>query len=430
MNYIEMGTEELQSVLTELKAQFADVRSKKLSLNMSRGVPGKDQLDLTNEMLTHCLDGDHFSEEGVDCRNYGVLDGIIEAKRLFLPMLGVNEDEIIIGGNSSLQLMYDSIARAMLLGVYGGTKRWDDYASDGNHVKFICPCPGYDRHFAICESMGIEMISVAMTPDGPDMDAVELIVSSDETVKGIWCVPMYSNPEGITYSDATVKRFARLRPKADDFRIYWDNAYCMHHLTDDHDVLLNLLDECKNIGTQDMVYIFASTSKISFPGGGLAVMVASKENITFIKKQMSYQTIGYDKLNQLRHARFFKDYDGMVKHMEKHRALLQPKFHAVTELLEAEIAPLGIGEWTTPKGGYFISFNGMDGTAKRTVYLCRQAGLVLTGAGATFPYGLDPRDRNIRIAPTSPAVTELLDAMQVFALCVKIAAAEQLLKQK
>jgi aspartate/methionine/tyrosine aminotransferase len=423
-----MGKDALETVLSGLKTEFDERRSQKQSLNMSRGVPGKDQLNLTNEMLTHCLDGDHYSEEGVDCRNYGVLDGIIEAKRLFFPMLGVNEDEIIIGGNSSLQLMYDSIARAMLLGVYGGTKRWDDYAVDGARVKFLCPCPGYDRHFAICESMGIEMIPIAMTPTGPDMDAVELIVSSDETVKGIWCVPMYSNPEGITYSDETVKRFARLRPKADDFRIYWDNAYCMHHLTDDHDTLLNLLDECKSVGTQDMVYIFASTSKISFPGGGLAVIAASKENITFIKTQMSYQTIGYDKLNQLRHAKFFRDYEGIVNHMEKHRALLQPKFNTVLSMLETEIAPLGIGEWTKPKGGYFISFNGLNNTAKRTVYLCRQAGLILTGAGATFPYGLDPKDRNIRIAPTSPTVEELTRAMRVFVLCVKIAAAEQQLK--
>ena len=420
--YKDMNKEQLLAEKEKVQAKYDEYKAMGLKLDMSRGKPAPIQLDLTEDMLLHCLDGEYISETGIDCRNYGVLDGIYEAKRLFMPMLGVGRYEIIVGGNSSLCLMYDSIARAMLLGVLGGKKPWSKY----EHVKFLCPSPGYDRHFAICESMGIEMITVPYKSDGPDMDMVEKLVAEDEEIKGIWCVPMYSNPSGITYSDEVVRRFARLNPKADDFRIFWDHAYCVHHLTDTPDQLLNILEECKKTGKEDMVYIFTSTSKISFPGGGLAVLAASEANVNFIKNQMSYQTIGYDKLNQLRHARFFKDYEGIKEHMKLHRAVVAPKFKVVLYMLEKEIEPLGIGEWHKPNGGYFVSFNGMPNTAKRIVALCKEAGVVLTGAGATFPYGKDPEDRNIRIAPTYPTVDELAKAMEIFCTSVKLASIEQL----
>ena len=423
--YKELSKEKLAELKAQLEKQYEDYKALGLKLDMSRGKPAPEQLDLSKEMLTHCLDGDYISETGIDCRNYGVLDGIYEAKRLLMPMLGVGRYEIIIGGNSSLQLMYDTIARAMLLGVLGGRKPWSKY----EHVKFLCPAPGYDRHFAICQSMGIEMITVPYLNDGPDMDMVEKLVSEDEEIKGIWCVPMYSNPEGITYSDEVVRRFANLSPKADDFRIFWDNAYCVHHLTDTPDHVLNILEECKKSGKENMVFEFTSTSKISFPGGGLAAIGASEANIEFIKSQMTYQTIGYDKLNQLRHARFFKDFDGIKAQMAKHRAIIQPKFEVVLDTLEKEIAPCGIGAWHKPNGGYFISFNGLDGTAKRTVALCKEAGVVMTGAGATFPYGVDPQDRNIRIAPTFPSVDELKKAMEIFCVAAKLAAVEVLLAE-
>ena len=422
--YKDMTKEQLLAEKEKVQEKYDEYKAMGLKLDMSRGKPAPIQLDLTEDMLLHCLDGEYISETGIDCRNYGVLDGIYEAKRLFMPMLGVGRYEIIVGGNSSLCLMYDSIARAMLLGVLGGKKPWSKY----EHVKFLCPSPGYDRHFAICESMGIEMITVPYNDDGPDMDMVEKLVSEDEEIKGIWCVPMYSNPSGITYSDEVVRRFANLNPKADDFRIFWDHAYCVHHLSDTPDKLLNILDECKKTGKEDMVYIFTSTSKISFPGGGLAVLAASEANVNFIKNQMSYQTIGYDKLNQLRHARFFKDYEGIKEHMKLHRAIIAPKFKVVLYMLEKEIEPLAIGEWHKPNGGYFVSFNGLPGTAKRIVELCKEAGVVLTGAGATFPYGKDPEDRNIRIAPTFPTTDELAKAMEIFCTAVKLASIEVLTK--
>lgn len=419
-----MERNEIVAIKEQAEAQYKELCDKGLKLDMSRGKPAPSQLDLTLDMLTHCLDGECISENGTDCRNYGILDGIKEAKDLCMPMLGVKEDEIIIGGNSSLQLMYDTIARAMLLGVLHGDKPW----SKNEKVKFLCPAPGYDRHFAICQSMGIEMITVPYKADGPDMDIVEKLVAEDELIKGIWCVPMYSNPEGITYSDEVVKRFANLSPKAKDFRIFWDNAYCVHHLTDTPDTLLNLLEEAKKTGKEDMVFMFTSTSKISFPGGGLAVIGASAANIEFIKSQMTYQTIGFDKLNQLRHARFFKDFDGIKAHMLKHREIIAPKFEIVLNALDKEIAPIEFGQWHKPNGGYFISFNGLPGTAKRTVELCKNAGVVLTGAGATYPYGIDPEDKNIRIAPTYPTTEELAMAMEVFCVAVKLAACEVLLK--
>ena len=362
----------------------------------------------------------------IDCRNYVVLDGIPEAKALFQEMLGVSADEVIVGGNSSLQMMYDTIIRAMQLGVLGSEKPWCKY----EHVKFLCPAPGYDRHFAICQALGIEMINVDYLEDGPDMDAVEKLVSEDEEIKGIWCVPMYSNPTGITYSDAVVKRFANLKPKAKDFRIFWDNAYIIHHLYDDRqDHLLNIIEECKKAGNPNMVFEFTSTSKISFPGGGLAVVAASKENIDFIKSQMTYQTIGFDKLNQLRHAKYFKNFESISEHMKHHAAIIRPKFDVVLYMLDKEIEPLGIGKWNKPNGGYFISFDALPGCAKRIVSLAKEAGVVMTGAGATFPYGKDPKDSNIRIAPTFPSVDELRQAMEIFCVCVKLASVEVLLNK-
>ena len=425
MKISEMTKEQLEKFYNEQVSLLADYKAKGLSLDMSRGKPAPEQLNLTNEMLTHCLDGDHISERGVDCRNYGVLDGIYEAKRLLMPMLGIGRYEIIIGGNSSLQLMYDTIARAMLLGVKGSPKPW----CKCERVKWLCPAPGYDRHFAMCEAFGIEMIPVAMNADGPDMDTVEKLVSEDEDIKGIWCVPKYANPTGVTYSDEVVKRFANLKPKAPDFRIFWDNAYCVHDLYDEHDELLNILEECKKAGNPDMVFIFGSTSKISFPGGGIAAIGASEENINFLKEQMSFQTIGYDKLNQLRHAKFFKNFDGLMEHMKKHRDIIKPKFEIVLSALANEIEPLGIGEWSKPKGGYFVSFNGEANTAKRIVSLCADTGVVLTKAGAAFPYGKDPEDKNIRIAPTYPTCEELATAMEVFCVAVKIATAEVLMNK-
>ena len=425
MTLKEYSKAELQAFLDEQRALLEGFKAKGISLDMSRGKPSSEQLDLSNEMLTHCLDGDHISERGVDCRNYGVLDGIYEAKRLFMKMIGVGRWEIIIGGNSSLQMMYDVLAKAMLLGVKDSPKPWCKYEK----VKWLCPAPGYDRHFAICEAFGIEMIPVPMLADGPDMDIVEKLVAEDDAIKGIWCVPRYANPTGVVYSDKVVTRFANLKPAAPDFRIFWDDAYCVHHLTDDVPHLLNILDECKHAGNPDMVIIFASTSKISFPGGGVAIIGASEDNINFMKEQMACQTIGYDKLNQLRHAKFFGSYEGILEHMKKHRAIIKPKFDAVLEALDREIAPLDIAEWSRPKGGYFVSFDGADGTAKRIVALCKEAGVTLTGAGAAFPYGHDPRDRNIRIAPTFPTLDELKAAIEVFCVAVKAATAEKLLAE-
>lgn len=426
MLYTQMTREQLSAEKQKLEKEYDAYKAKGLKLDMSRGKPAPEQLNLSLDMLLHCLDGNYKSSNGIDCRNYGVLDGIPEAKALFTEMLGVNNDEIIVGGNSSLQLMYDTLIRAMQLGVLGSDKPWCKYES----VKFLCPAPGYDRHFAICEALGIEMIPVAYKEDGPDMDEVERLAASDESIKGIWCVPMYSNPTGITYSDEVVKRFAALKPAAKDFRIFWDNAYCVHHLSDtDRDHLLNIIDECKKAGNPDLVLEFTSTSKISFPGGGLAVIAASKANIDFIKSQMTYQTIGFDKLNQLRHAKYFKDFNGIQEHMRHHAAIIQPKFNVVLYALDKEIAPLGIGSWKKPKGGYFISFNSLEGCAKRIVSLAKEAGVVMTGAGATYPYGRDPHDSNIRIAPTFPSVEELSTAMEIFCVCVKLASVEKLLAE-
>ena len=424
--YAEMTKEELQSLRKQLSAQYKEFQGKDLKLDMSRGKPSAEQLDLSMGMMdVLSSDDDLTCEDGTDCRNYGVLDGIKEAKELIGDMIEVHPDNIIIYGNSSLNVMYDTISRSMTHGVMGNTP-WCKL----DKVKFLCPVPGYDRHFAITEYFGIEMINVPMTPTGPDMDIVENLVANDEAIKGIWCVPKYSNPQGISYSDETVRRFARLKPAASDFRIYWDNAYGIHHLYDhDQDHLVEILAECKRAGNPDLVYKFSSTSKVSFPGSGIAAIATSHNNLVDIKKQLKIQTIGHDKVNQLRHVRFFGDIHGMVEHMRKHADIMRPKFEAVTTILERELGGLGIGSWLSPKGGYFISFDSLDGCAKAIVARCKKAGLIMTGAGATYPYGKDPHDSNIRIAPSYPPLGDLIVAMELFALCVKMVSIDKLLNE-
>ena len=424
--YKEMSREELLALKEELAHQYEDVKAKGLKLDMSRGKPAASQLDMEMDFLDALNSAsDVKTEAGVDCRNYGLLDGIPEAKKLMADMLGVTADQVIVCGNASLNIMYDTIARSMIFGVLGSTP-WCKL----DQVKFLCPVPGYDRHFAITEQFGIEMINIPMTQQGPDMDLVEKYVNSDPAVKGIWCVPKYSNPQGYTYSDETVRRFAALKPAAEDFRIFWDNAYVIHDLYEDKsDALLEILSECEKAGNPDMVYEFCSTSKVTFAGSGISAVASSKANLDFFKKTMTIQTIGYDKLNQLRHVRYFKNIDGMKEHMKKHAAIMRPKFEAVLAVLERELGGLSIGSWTKPNGGYFISFESMEGCAKAIVERCKEAGVVLTGAGATYPYKKDPADSNIRIAPTFPSEQELALATDLFVLCVKLVSVEKLLAQ-
>lgn len=422
----EMNREELLACREELNGRYKEAQGKGLNLNMSRGKPAGSQLDMGMELLDVLnADSKAEAEDGTDCRNYGCMEGIPEARRLMADLMGIRDaGNVIVFGNASLPIMYDTVSRSVTHGVMGSTP-WCRL----DRVRFLCPVPGYDRHFAITEHFGIEMVNIPMTENGPDMDLVERYVSEDESVKGIWCVPKYSNPQGISYSDETVRRFAALKPAAEDFRIYWDNAYVMHHLyEDDQDEILDILEECEKAGNPDMVFEFASTSKISMAGAGIAAMAASKANLDFIKKSMTIQTIGYDKINQLRHVRYFKDLNGIRAHMKKHADIMRPKFEAVIEVLERELGGLGIGTWVKPKGGYFISFEAMDGCAKEIVRKCREAGVVLTAAGAPFPYGKDPRDSNIRIAPSYPTETELAMAADLFVLCVKLVSAEKLLQ--
>lgn len=424
--YSELTKEELQALKKELEAKYREFQAKDLNLNMARGKPCVEQLNLSMGMMDVLhADSDLTCDDGTDCRNYGVLDGIKEAQELLADMMEVPFDQIIIYGNSSLNVMYDTIARSMTHGVMGSTP-WAKL----DKVKFLCPVPGYDRHFKITEYFGIEMINVPMTKDGPDMDMVEELVSNDESIKGIWCVPKYSNPQGYSYSDLTVRRFARLKPAAKDFRIYWDNAYTIHHLYDDEqDNLVEILAECKRAGNPDLVYKFASTSKISFPGSGIAALASSHNNLDDIKEQLAVQTIGHDKVNQLRHVRFFGDIHGMVEHMRRHADILRPKFEAVIEILRRELDGLDIGTWTEPKGGYFISFDSLDGCAKDIVAKCKKAGVVMTGAGATYPYGKDPHDSNIRIAPSYPPLSDLIIATELFTLCVKLSSVNKYLSK-
>lgn len=424
-SYKEMSKEELAALKTELEKAYEDAKGKGLKLDMSRGKPSAAQLDMTMPIMDVLnAESDLRTEAGVDCRNYGVMDGIPEAKVLMGAMMGVAPEKVIVCGNASLTIMYNTVSRSVTHGVCGSTP-WCKL----DKVKFLCPVPGYDRHFAVTEHFGIEMINIPMTPTGPDMDLVEKYVNEDPAVKGIWCVPKYSNPQGITYSDETVKRFAALKPAAEDFRIFWDNAYGIHDLyEDDKDELLDIMTECEKAGNPDMVYIFASTSKVSFSGSGIAAIAASEKNLADIRKTMTIQTIGYDKINQLRHVRYFKDINGLRAQMKKEADILRPKFEAVISTLEAELSGLGIGEWIKPKGGYFISFNTMEGCAKAVVAKCKEAGVVLTGAGATYPYGKDPKDSNIRIAPSFPTPEEMQQATELFVLCVKLVSVNKLLE--
>lgn len=425
-SYVNMTHEELLTLKASLEESYQLEESKGLSLNMARGKPGASQLALSMPMLD-VINGnsDMHTLLGNDTRNYGDWDGIGECRQLLADMMEVKKNNVIICGNSSLNIMYDTIIRSMVKGINGSTP-W----SKLDNVKFLCPVPGYDRHFKITELFGIEMINIPLGEDGPDMDLVEKYVNNDDSVKGIWCVPKYSNPTGISYSDEVVKRFANLKPKAEDFRIFWDNAYCIHHLYDDNQAkILNILEECEKAGNPNMVYVFASTSKVSFPGSGVSAIATSIENMEYIKQFMTTQIIGHDKINQLRHVRFFKNIDGLNIHMKKHADLLRPKFEAVINILEGELTGLEIGSWTKPKGGYFISFDAMPGCAKAIVAKCKKLGVVLTDAGATYPYGNDPDDSNIRIAPSFPTPEEMIEATKIFVLCVKLASVEKLLSK-
>ena len=426
-SYSELTRDELLAIKDELEKEYKEAAAKGLKLDMSRGKPAAKQLDLSRDMLDVVnSSSDLKCEDGVDVRNYGILDGISEAKKIMADILGVSSDNVIVFGNASLNIMYDMVSRAMLFGVLGSTP-W----SKLDKVKFLCPVPGYDRHFAITELFGVEMINIPMKADGPDMDLVEKYVNNDESVKGIWCVPKYSNPQGITYSDEVVKRFAALKPAAKDFRIFWDNAYAIHDLyEDDKDELLEIFAECRKNGNEDMVYEFCSTSKVTFAGSGISALAASKANLDDVKRTMTIQTIGHDKVNQLRHARYFKDVNGVYEHMKKHAAIMRPKFEAVLQVLENELGGLGIGTWTKPNGGYFISFDALEGCAKAIVAKCKEAGVTLTGAGATFPYKKDPKDSNIRIAPSFPTPEEMAMATDLFVLCVKMVSVDKLLENR
>ncbi len=425
MDFSSMSISELSEVKAGLQERYNQFKAQGLKLNMARGKPATDQLDLSMKMLDNLNStSDMHSSTGDDCRNYGVPDGLPELRELFAELMGVDDHNIIVGGNSSLNMMFDAISCAMTHG-FAGCEPWGKQG----HIKFLCPSPGYDRHFAITEYFGFELIPVPMLSTGPDMNVVEELIANDTGVKGIWCVPKYSNPTGITYSDETVRRFAALKPAAKDFKIFWDNAYCVHDLTDTPDTLLNLWHECRKTHNTDMPIFFASTSKITFPGAGVAAMGASESNLAVLREHYAYQTIGPDKLNQLRHIYFFKDLNGVIEQMKKHRKLIEPKFNAVINKLESELAGKGIATWTNPNGGYFVSVDVVNGCAKRVVSLCKEAGVILTGAGATYPYGKDPNDSNIRVAPTYPPVVELQQAMDLFCICVQLAAAEKLLNK-
>lgn len=405
---------------SELEERFETLKAENLNIDMTRGKPCPEQLDLSSDMLECVTASDYKTADGEDSRNYGGLDGIPEAKELFSQLLEVEPDELIIGGNASLTLMHDTALRAMVFGVVDSYVPWGKLSK----VKFLCPTPGYDRHFAVCEFLGIEMINIDMTPDGPDMDEVEKLVAEDELIKGMWCVPKYSNPSGEIYADSVVDRLAAMKTKAKDFRLFWDNAYVAHHLVDEPEKLKNILTACKHTGNPERPFIFGSTSKITFAGTGLSLMAGSEKNVEFIKRQIFFQTIGPDKLNQLRHVRFLIDMDGLEKHMKKHAAILKPKFDAVETILSRELEGKGLAEWSRPEGGYFVSIDLKDGCAKKVVEMAGEVGVKLTPAGATYPYKNDPRDRNIRIAPSFPSPGEISKAMEVVAVCIQLAGIE------
>ncbi|MGN1095111.1 MAG: aminotransferase class I/II-fold pyridoxal phosphate-dependent enzyme [Eubacteriales bacterium] len=417
----QMSREELLSAQKELLAEYEKTKLLGLRLDMSRGKPSREQLDLSDAMLSILEDGDDcISESGTDVRNYGLLSGIPEAKKLFADICGVESENVFIGGSSSLQLMFDTVARAELFGVSNDDIPW----SKCEKIKFLCPAPGYDRHFKICETFGIEMIPVKMNEDGPDMDTVEKLVSSDESIKGIWCVPKHSNPTGAIYSENVVKRFAALNPAAKDFRIFWDNAYMIHDLYDDTPALPNIFDFIKGTKNEDMVYMFVSTSKMTYSGSGISALITSKKNMEHALSYITAQVISYDKVNQLRHVRFFGNAEGLLSHMKKHASLMRPRFEAVLDAFSRELSGLEIARWTHPTGGYFISLDITAGSAKRVYKLCAEAGVKLTNVGATYPYGIDPDDSNLRIAPSYPELPELEKAAEILCLCVKIAAVE------
>lgn len=420
-SYATMDKEQQKKEKESLLSAYKEYQKRDLSLNMARGKPSSRQLDLSRGLLDTVNSGSDFIEDGMDVRNYGGLEGLSGAKKILAEMVGADPAHVIVCGNSSLNIMYDTISRAMVTGICGSTP-WDKLDT----VRFLCPVPGYDRHFGVTEHFGIEMINVPMTSEGPDMDLVEKLVSEDPSIKGIWCVPKYSNPEGVVYSDETVRRMASLHPAAEDFRVFWDNAYCVHDLYEEI-VLPDIFAEAEKAGNEDMIFEFVSTSKISFAGAGIAGIIASGRNLADMKKSMSAQTIGYDKINQLRHIRFFHDGAGIRAQMKKHAEILRPKFEAVDKILTENLAGTGTGCWTKPRGGYFVTFYTMDGCAARTVALAKECGLTMTGAGAPFPYHKDPTDSAIRIAPSLPPLDELKDAMQIFCICVKIAALEKLL---
>ena len=421
--YADLTRDELLSLKAALEAEYAALAAKGLKLNMARGKPGADQLELSMPMLD-ILDAkaDLFASDGTDTRNYGAVNGIPEARELMGAIAGTPADQTLVLGSSSLNLMFDAVSHAWTFGVCGGTP-WGKLPE----VKFLCPVPGYDRHFGITQRFGIQMINVPLYDDGPDMDLVEQLVASDAAIKGIWCVPKYANPTGAVYSDQVVRRFAALKPAASDFRIFWDNAYAVHHLYDDGAQILNILDECAAAGNPDLAYVFCSTSKVTFPGSGLAAFASSPANVADFAEMVKWQAVCFDKINQLRHVRFLRDMDGVAEHMRKHAALIRPKFEAVEQTLERELGGLGIGTWTKPRGGYFISFEALPGCAKRIVGLAKDAGVTMTGAGATYPYKKDPNDSNIRIAPTFPSADELAQAAAIFVVCVKLASVCKLL---
>lgn len=423
MNYAGLSGKEAEKELSQLLNTYENYKAMNLSLNMARGKPSPEQLDLSMSILDAVTSKDScIAEDGLDCRNYGEMEGIAECRNLFANILETEPENVFIGGNSSLNMMFDTISCFMTSPIYEDTEPWLNVKDR----KFLCPVPGYDRHFGITGYFGFEMIPVPMNSDGPDMDIVEKLVSEDKSIKGIWCVPKYSNPTGITYSDEVVRRFANLKPAAKDFRIMWDNAYAIHDVTDTPDNLLHLLDECKKTGNEDLPIVFCSTSKITFSGAGVAALAADKHNMKVLCNKYNFQTIGYDKINMLRHVRFFGDYNGLLEHMKKHKAILAPKFECVLSKLDSELGDTGIATWTKPNGGYFVSVNVAKGTAKRVVQLCKEAGVILTSAGATYPYGKDPDDSNIRIAPSYPTVDELSQAMDIFCVCTKLAACEKL----
>ncbi len=426
MDLTNLSVRELEELRSKLEKRYQDFSARGLSLDLTRGKPCPEQLDLSLEMLGYGMDAHDLISDGLDCRNYGEVDGLPEAKELFSQYLEVGPDEIIVGGNSSLSMMHDTIISAMIRGVVNSEIPWVKLPN----IKFLCPSPGYDRHFSICEYLNIEMLPVELRTDGPDMDVVEGLVGADETIKGIWCVPKYSNPSGVTYSDEVVDRLANMKAKAKDFRIFWDNAYAVHHLTDTPPRLKNILAACKQVGNPDRVFIFGSTSKITFAGAGVAMMAGSTKNMEFRKKQIAFQTIGPDKLLQLRHIRFLRDLQGIENHMRKHAAILQPKFDAVQTILEKELAGKNIAQWSKPAGGYFVSLDTLDGCATSVVAMAAQAGVALTPAGATFPYRKDPRGRNIRIAPTFPPAEDLILAMKLVSICIQLVSINKIAQQK